>query len=85
MPARFAFAISCFCNVAIDSIGTSTPRSILRLWPRFTIVTGVPYDRARTTMAGFAMCGLCAAEYHDPGDRRFHAQPTCCPACGPGV
>ena len=25
----------------------------------------------------------CAAEYHDPADRRFHAQPTCCPACGP--
>ena len=25
----------------------------------------------------------CAAEYHDPADRRFHAQPICCPACGP--
>jgi hydrogenase maturation protein HypF len=51
--------------------------------PRFTIVTGVPYDRPRTTMAGFAMCGRCAAEYRDPADRRFHAQPVCCPACGP--
>src|SRR6266702_2808579 len=51
--------------------------------PRFTIVTGVPYDRALTTMAGFAMCGPCAAEYHDPANRRFHAQPTCCPGCGP--
>ena len=51
--------------------------------PRFTIVTGVPYDRATTTMAGFAMCAACAAEYHDPADRRFHAQPVCCPACGP--
>jgi hydrogenase maturation protein HypF len=51
--------------------------------PRFTIVTGVPYDRARTTMAGFTMCPPCEAEYHDPADRRFHAQPTCCPACGP--
>ena len=29
------------------------------------------------------MCEPCAAEYHDPADRRFHAQPTCCPACGP--
>jgi hydrogenase maturation protein HypF len=53
--------------------------------PRFTIVTGVPYDRHRTTMAGFAMCDLCAAEYHDPTDRRFHAQPVCCPACGPSL
>jgi hydrogenase maturation protein HypF len=24
--------------------------------PRLTIITGAPYDRARTTMAGFAMC-----------------------------
>ena len=51
--------------------------------PRFTIVTGVPYDRALTTMAGFAMCPPCAREYHHPADRRFHAQPTCCPDCGP--
>ncbi len=51
--------------------------------PRFTIVRSVPYDRALTTMAGFAMCDRCAAEYRDPADRRFHAQPACCPACGP--
>ncbi|HYC21884.1 MAG TPA: carbamoyltransferase HypF [Candidatus Bathyarchaeia archaeon] len=51
--------------------------------PRFTIVRAVPYDRARTTMAGFAMCPDCAREYHDPDDRRFHAQPIACPACGP--
>jgi hydrogenase maturation protein HypF len=31
------------------------------------------------------MCERCAAEYHDPADRRFHAQPTCCPACGPSL
>ncbi|GAA3119219.1 Sua5/YciO/YrdC/YwlC family protein [Nonomuraea salmonea] len=34
-------------------------------------------------MADFAMCAACAREYGDPGDRRFHAQPVCCPACGP--
>ena len=51
--------------------------------PRFTIVTGIPYDRPNTTMAGFTMCEACAAEYHDPADRRFHAQPVCCPDCGP--
>ncbi|MFC4504420.1 MULTISPECIES: carbamoyltransferase HypF [Streptomyces] len=51
--------------------------------PRFTIVTGVPYDRAHTTMAGFAMCADCAREYGDPADRRFHAQPVACPQCGP--
>ncbi|MEU6310911.1 carbamoyltransferase HypF [Streptomyces sp. NPDC047014] len=51
--------------------------------PRFTIVTGLPYDRAHTTMARFPLCPDCAREYADPADRRFHAQPVACPACGP--
>ncbi|KOU16652.1 hydrogenase maturation protein HypF [Streptomyces sp. WM6372] len=51
--------------------------------PRFTIVTGLPYDRAHTTMARFPMCPACAREYADPADRRFHAQPVACPDCGP--
>ena len=29
------------------------------------------------------MCAACTREYHDPDDRRFHAQPNACPACGP--
>jgi hydrogenase maturation protein HypF len=56
-----------------------------RCGPRFTIVTDVPYDRARTTMAGFAMCAECRSEYEDPADRRFHAEPIACPACGPSL
>jgi hydrogenase maturation protein HypF len=51
--------------------------------PRISIVTGVPYDRTRTTMAAFAMCEACTAEYCKPLDRRFHAQPIACPECGP--
>lgn len=51
--------------------------------PRFTIVRSLPYDRANTTMGGFAMCDACRAEYEDPGDRRFHAEPNACPVCGP--
>ncbi len=51
--------------------------------PRFTIVRSVPYDRARTTMAGFELCADCRREYEDPSDRRFHAEPIACPTCGP--
>ncbi|MFG3288654.1 carbamoyltransferase HypF [Streptomyces sp. NPDC048179] len=51
--------------------------------PRFTIATGMPYDRAVTTMSGFPLCPTCAREYDAPADRRFHAQPVACPDCGP--
>lgn len=53
--------------------------------PRLTIVTGVPYDRQRTTMAAFPMCEACQREYDNPGDRRFHAESIACAACGPRV
>ena len=51
--------------------------------PRYSIVTGIPYDRPKTTMHGFPMCPACRQEYDDPGSRRFHAQPNACPVCGP--
>jgi hydrogenase maturation protein HypF len=53
--------------------------------PRFTIATGVPYDRPATTMAAFPMCPSCRREYGSVLDRRFHAQPNACPACGPSL
>src|SRR5437588_1749810 len=53
--------------------------------PRFTITRSIPYDRATTTMAAFAMCPACRREYDEPLDRRFHAQPNACPECGPRV
>jgi len=53
--------------------------------PRFTIIKDIPYDRPKTTMAGFAMCADCRAEYENPLDRRFHAQPIACSKCGPFV
>ncbi len=34
-------------------------------------------------MAAFVQCPACQAEYDAPADRRFHAQPNACPACGP--
>jgi hydrogenase maturation protein HypF len=53
--------------------------------PRFTIIEDIPYDRPKTTMAGFTMCLDCSSEYTNPLDRRFHAQPIACPKCGPQV
>jgi hydrogenase maturation protein HypF len=47
--------------------------------PRFSIIQDVPYDREKTTMSIFSMCAACQAEYSDPLDRRFHAQPNACP------
>lgn len=51
--------------------------------PRFSIITDIPYDRQYTSMRNFQMCDTCSQEYHDPYDRRFHAQPNACAHCGP--
>ncbi len=53
--------------------------------PRYSIVKTIPYDRPNTTMSVFQMCNKCGAQYTDVTDRRFHAQPVACSACGPQI
>jgi hydrogenase maturation protein HypF len=78
------------CNPCIDDIFTPGNRrrsypftNCTNCGPRFTIIKDIPYDRPLTTMSAFQMCPDCQREYEDPLDRRFHAQPNACPACGP--
>ncbi|WP_437972637.1 carbamoyltransferase HypF [Sorangium sp. So ce295] len=80
------------CEQCASEVDSETGRrrrypftSCAQCGPRYTILSGLPYDRARTTMDRFPMCPACAAEYADPSDRRFHAEPIACPACGPRV
>lgn len=50
--------------------------------PRYSIITGLPYDRPLTTMQDFGMCPTCQAEYDDPLNRRYYSQTNSCPTCG---
>lgn len=85
IPADLATCAACAAEIAdpADRRFGYAFTNCTECGPRFTIATGVPYDRSATTMARFTMCAECAAEYADVEDRRFHAQPNACPACGP--
>ncbi|MBU7042968.1 MAG: carbamoyltransferase HypF [Theionarchaea archaeon] len=51
--------------------------------PRFTIISEMPYDREKTSMKSFPMCSFCSHQYADISNRRYHAEPVCCPDQGP--
>ena len=78
------------CSECLNDIFDSSNRRYLypftnctNCGPRFSIIEALPYDRPNTSMKKFEMCPECAAEYQNPLDRRFHAQPNACPLCGP--
>ncbi|MHA1886818.1 MAG: carbamoyltransferase HypF [Promethearchaeota archaeon] len=51
--------------------------------PRFTIMRALPYDRPNSTVNIFPFCEACNNDYHQPSNRRFHAQTFNCRECGP--
>ena len=52
--------------------------------PRYTITRRRAVRPARPRPWPASRCArACRAEYDDPTDRRFHAQPNACPDCGP--
>src|SRR5690606_23035305 len=77
LPPDLAACADCLAEVLDD--GARRRRypftNCARCGPRWSIATGLPYDRRNTSMRTFVMCTECAREYDDIGDRRYHAQP----------
>lgn len=49
---------------------------------RYSMLYTLPYERHNSAMRAFRFCKLCARDYHNPTNRRFHAQPISCNTCG---
>ena len=80
------------CSECVNDIFTPGGRyegywatSCVNCGPRYSIINAIPYDRERTSMDAFPMCGACAGEYGDPHSRRHHAQTIACKTCGPAI
>jgi hydrogenase maturation protein HypF len=94
-PNHFAIcaALGSLSSVALSSAQMTVSLSDPSYFRQFVVLTlgssivvkTLPYDRSNTTMRTFPLCPACRAEYTDPSDRRFHAQPNACAACGPQV
>src|SRR4030043_93622 len=83
------FVMNSSKGVTIEIEGNDSSLFVERLKneapPLSQIMRSVPYDRPNTTMSVFQLCAECNKEYHNPEDRRFHAQPNACQVCGPHV
>jgi hydrogenase maturation protein HypF len=87
LPPDLAACADCLAEVFDD--GARRRRypftNCARCGSRWSIATGLPYDRRNTSMRTLVMCTECAREYDDVQDRRYHAQPIAGPSCGPAL
>lgn len=87
VPADVRVCEDCLADVSGESPSRGAYEfvSCTNCGPRYSILERLPYERAQTGMRAFPLCTRCAAEYADPGDRRFHAQTNACRDCGPAL
>jgi hydrogenase maturation protein HypF len=85
IPPDIAICTECIADIfqAGGRYGNYWATSCVNCGPRYSIISEIPYDRERTSMAYFPMCPACAGEYSDPHSRRHHAQTIACENCGP--
>jgi hydrogenase maturation protein HypF len=84
IPADIATCPSCLADIYGDTRYTGYfATTCVDCGPRYSVITGMPYDRVETAMKAFPLCPICEAEYQSPHSRRHHAQSISCPVCGP--
>ncbi len=87
IPPDIAICDECIADIFTDGgrYKNYWATSCVNCGPRYSIISEIPYDRERTSMAEFPMCPGCAGEYNDPRSRRHHAQTIACASCGPAL
>ncbi|MEP0985101.1 carbamoyltransferase HypF [Ekhidna sp.] len=80
------FALCRNCRNELHSLSNSRHQypfiTCTHCGPRYSILTGLPYDRPFTSMSSFEMCQSCESEYTNPLDRRYYSQTNSCQSCG---
>lgn len=83
-------ADSCICKECLRELFDSSSRfyqypfiNCNDCGPRYTLTTGLPYDRMQTSMIDFKLCLLCLNDYKQPENRRYHTETIGCTNCGP--
>ncbi|MFA5268330.1 MAG: carbamoyltransferase HypF [Methanoregula sp.] len=85
IPPDIAICPECIADIFHKGgrYGNYWATSCVNCGPRYSIISEIPYDRERTSMADFPACIACGEEYSDPHSRRHHAQTIACENCGP--